>query len=291
MIKKQRVLILKGLPASGKSTYAKELIQKEPGVWKRINKDDLRAMIDAGKWSKDNEEFVLKMRDQMMTAALEGGFSVIIDDTNLSPKHEKRIKDVRSWMPAYRDIEVEVKFFDVPWRDCVDRDASRPNPVGKKVIRKMYYQFLKPEPVKHKPGLPVVVICDIDGTIALHDGRSPYETEKCETDLPNMPVMDILFTYAQDTNVSTNIILVTGREDQFRDQTERWLSRYKVPYQVLHMRPTGDHREDSIVKKEIYEREIKDRYNVQFVLDDRRRVVDMWREQGLTVLQVDDGEF
>jgi len=53
-----KVLILKGLPASGKSTYAKELVAK--GNWKRINKDDLRAMLDCSKWSKANEKFVLQ---------------------------------------------------------------------------------------------------------------------------------------------------------------------------------------------------------------------------------------
>jgi hypothetical protein len=53
----------------------------------------------------------------------------------------------------------------------------------------------------------------------------------------------------------------------------------------------GDMRNDSIVKEEIYEEHIKPRFNVRFVLDDRDRVVKMWRENGLKVLQVAEGDF
>jgi hypothetical protein len=57
------------------------------------------------------------------------------------------------------------------------------------------------------------------------------------------------------------------------------------------MRKTDDNRKDCIVKKEIYETFIKDKYNVLFVMDDRNQVVNMWREQGLTCFQVADGNF
>ena len=59
----------------------------------------------------------------------------------------------------------------------------------------------------------------------------------------------------------------------------------------LFMRPTGDTRKDSILKKEIYDNHIKGKYNVKYVLDDRDSVVEMWREQGLTCLQVAPGDF
>ena len=57
------------------------------------------------------------------------------------------------------------------------------------------------------------------------------------------------------------------------------------------MRKEGDHRRDSIVKKEIYDTLIKDEFDVEFVLDDRQQVVDMWREIGLKCLQVAEGNF
>ena len=57
------------------------------------------------------------------------------------------------------------------------------------------------------------------------------------------------------------------------------------------MRQAGDNRDDRIVKREIYEREIKGRYNVRFVLDDRNKVVALWRDLGLPCFQVADGDF
>ncbi len=88
----KKVIILKGLPASGKSTWAKQRLAAEPGAYKRINKDELRAMLDDSHWSKGNERFVLRLRDHLIVAALEDGKHVIVDDTNLHPKHEQQIR-------------------------------------------------------------------------------------------------------------------------------------------------------------------------------------------------------
>jgi hypothetical protein len=64
-----------------------------------------------------------------------------------------------------------------------------------------------------------------------------------------------------------------------------------VAGEALHMRGRGDHRPDQVVKRELYERRVRPRYTVTAVLDDRAKVVRMWRELGLTVLQVADGDF
>lgn len=57
------------------------------------------------------------------------------------------------------------------------------------------------------------------------------------------------------------------------------------------MRKSGDMRKDSIVKREMFDEHIRGRYNVNFVLDDRNQVVELWRSMGLTCLQVADGDF
>jgi hypothetical protein len=57
------------------------------------------------------------------------------------------------------------------------------------------------------------------------------------------------------------------------------------------MRDIYDSRRDSVVKREIFEREVRDRYHVVGVFDDRMQVVKMWRELGLTVFQVAEGDF
>ena len=87
-------------------------------------------------------------------------------------------------------------------------------------------------------------------------------------------------------NVVGKIILLSGRQEKDREVTEAWLEENRIPYNVLFMRPTNDGRKDSIVKEEIYRREIEGHYNVRFVLDDRQQVVDMWRSLGLKCFQV-----
>jgi hypothetical protein len=87
------------------------------------------------------------------------------------------------------------------------------------------------------------------------------------------------------------VLLVSGREDRHRAETERWLARHGIAYAELHMRPSDDKRRDSLIKHEIFQREIAPRFRVLFVLDDRTQVVEMWRALGLTCLQVADGDF
>ena len=76
-----------------------------------------------------------------------------------------------------------------------------------------------------------------------------------------------------------------------RAETEKWLEDKEVEYVALFMRPEGDHRKDNIVKEEIFNNHIRNKYNVIFVLDDRNQVVEMWRSLGLKCLQVADGDF
>ena len=88
------VLILKGLPASGKSTFARKLLEENKGAWKRLNKDELRLMLDNSQHSNDNEKFIERVRDMMIIEALKAGKHVIIDDTNLSERPVDRITQV-----------------------------------------------------------------------------------------------------------------------------------------------------------------------------------------------------
>lgn len=88
-----------------------------------------------------------------------------------------------------------------------------------------------------------------------------------------------------------SIILVTGRPEWMRELSLTWLEKFQVPFDKLLMRQNEDHRDDPIIKWEIYEQFILLEYSVLFVLEDRDRVVKMWREKGLTCLQCADGNF
>lgn len=289
---KAKLILTKGLPGSGKTTWAKELLAKEPGKWKRINKDSLRAMLDNSAWGKENEQFVLSTRDQLILNALTQGYNVVIDDTNLHAKHFNHIKELLSETP-FNDVEIEIKdFTDVPLEVCLERDYKRDGKerVGKKVIMRMYNQFLKPPipKIEFDLKLPRAVLCDIDGTLALFPGKNPYERD-FENDLLNSPIVGIISVME---DVGCQIILVSGRNSKFKEVTEQWLKKYSIIYHKLLMpRPTDDNRKDVIIKQEIYDEHIKGKYNVEFVLDDRDQVVNLWRSLGLTCLQVADGDF
>jgi predicted kinase len=211
-----RVILLKGLPASGKSTWAREQVRKHPGRYKRVNKDDLRDMLDAGEWSEQNERFVLKARDRLILAALESGRDVIVDDTNLNPVHEREVRDLVKGRAT-----VEVKAFDVDVEEAIRRDHERARSVGEAVIREMHERWLGTdmEQPPADPEIPLAIICDLDGTLALLGERSPYDASRAEQDLPNEPVIRVLLaTVAYE---GARVFLVSGREERFRKQTER----------------------------------------------------------------------
>ena len=282
----KKLLILQGLPASGKSSFARELLLANPGRWVRTNKDLLREMCHASHWSKSNEKFVLKLRNTAILMALEAGKHVIVDDTNFG----RNINQIKELVKGLAQVQVNDSFLKVPVEECIRRDLLRPKSVGKDVIMKMYNQFVRPqlvEPIVYNPNLPDAVIVDMDGTLALMGDRSPYDVSYCDLDLPNYPVLETV----QKLQDSKTIIIMSGRTDDGKEKTEFWLQKYAVKYQHIYMRAAGDMRKDSVVKQELYEKFIRDKFNVSFILDDRQQVVDMWRGLGLTVFQVAEGDF
>lgn len=280
-----KVLLLRGLPASGKSTYAKELVSKNH-KWVRVNKDDLRAMMNNGEFSGKLEKQVVKTEREIAENALKLGKNVVIDDTNFNPTHEEYFRQLAKTYKA----EFEVKFFDTPLEECIKRDNKRPNGVGETVIRRMYNQYLKPKSAiyEHNKSLPKAVICDIDGTLAHMKDRSPYDWSRVGEDKID-PIIKNLLNTLKEKHIK--ILFVSGRDEVCRKETNEWLRENGIPHAPLFMRRENDSRQDSVVKREIFERCIRDLYDIEFVLDDRDQVVDMWRSLGLKCLQVAEGDF
>jgi acid phosphatase class B len=139
---------------------------------------------------------------------------------------------------------------------------------------------------------PQAIICDVDGTVALmHGNRTPFEWDKVSTDKPNQWVIDLIVSYHNGTGCK--VFFLSGRSDECMDDTHKWLlDNVDVPFD-LFMRPLGQlYEKDAKVKYEIYTELIKPQYDVQFVIDDRQQVVDMWRNvAGLPVAQVAEGNF
>ncbi|RZU49952.1 putative kinase [Krasilnikovia cinnamomea] len=296
-----RLLITRGLPASGKTTFARKL---QPQVV-RVNRDDLRRMLHGARlFTQTAEAQVTHAQRAAVEALLRARADVIVDDTNLRGKTVKEWAELAARFHASFEVH---DFTDVPLDECIRRDAVRDEQdrVGEDAIRRMHKRYLAgrnlPLPVpfveRGGPGvvyepdgtLPPVVLVDIDGTVALMDGRGPFDWRRVGEDQPNQAVIEAVRAMHAAGNA---IVFCSGRDAVCRAETEAWLALYVgVPYEALFMRPEGDNRKDSIVKREIFDTEIRDRWRVVGVFDDRQQVVRMWRELGLTVFQVAEGDF
>ena len=173
------------------------------------------------------------------------------------------------------------------------------------------------ESIENRP----TVIFDIDGTLANIEHRRPFVTgEKkdfdsfnaaMKYDIPNEPIVDLLHMC---DDASKQIIFCTGRMEQYREVTRNFLlddcafeetyhtsihksSRESIERHIdafLIMRPDERrHDPDSEIKQDMLNEILKtvDKRNILFAVDDRKRVVDMWRANGITCLQVAEGNF
>jgi len=140
----QKIIFLKGLPGSGKSTWAKQFCLDNP-EYVRINKDDLRELLGNPTFSREFESEVLFIQRKMGESILATGKSLIVDDTNFSKKHQDY------WLGVSNRLQLEftVKTFDTPLEECISRDLAREKSVGKDVIFDMYEKYIKPNELKN----------------------------------------------------------------------------------------------------------------------------------------------
>ena len=135
-------------------------------------------------------------------------------------------------------------------------------------------------------------IVDIDGTLALRGERGPFDWARVGEDLPNGPVITVVRALMA---AGQEVRYMSGRMEQCRETTLAWLREHVMSSTLpaeLWMRPDGDMRPDQVVKRELFEQHVQGVYEVEGVIDDRARVVRMWRDElGLTVLQCADGNF
>lgn len=294
-----KLIYTKGLPGSGKSYWAATYQSVTPGCV-IVCKDDLREMLHGGKWSKQNEEFVLRVRDYVISEALARGNDVVVADTNWEPKHSAKFSEIAANFGA----EVVCKdFSDTPLATCLEQNRTpervlRGRAVPEKVIRQMWSRYVaKPVPAPpYDPVLPDCYICDIDGTIATRKegSRGWFEEDKVYLDDVRENVADIVKSRCYS---GKKIIFMSGRTEACRAETTRWLTEkamFCAPVALL-MRKEGDTRPDHIVKRELFDANIAGKYNVLGVFDDRAAVIrECWKPLGLTVFRVgviDEDEF
>lgn len=294
-----KLTLMRGLPASGKSTEAKRLMEVA-GNTVRINRDLLRTMLHFDKWTGKNERATKDAAKALAVLFLEQDMNVIIDDTNLNPSV------VESWREVAQRVGSKFEIVDMttPMMECILRDNQRENGVGSTVIKNMALQWGLVDPTS-------IVICDIDGTVANIDHRLHWvrhECEKCklngegscdwkkdwksffaalDKDTVRQDVREILIDLY---NRGHMIVFVSGRSDDHRDRTLEWLDKNFLSFAfTLIMRRSGDKRPDTEVKQDILNTYFKDHSKIKCVIDDRPSVIRMWQSNGLEVIDVGNG--
>ena len=293
-----KLILCRGIPASGKTSFAKSWVAEDPEHRIRVCRDDLRKMLyNAGPapLSWQQEQSISATERAIAKTALEKGKDVVVDAMNL------RAKWVKQWFTL--GYGVEFKDFEVNLEDALIRNAERGGTVPPEAIESIYRKFTRngvlPEPPEPPSvavaekyeadwGLPKAIIVDVDGTLAHMTGRSPYDYSRVHEDAVDESVRHVVNELAGSGH---HVIIVSGRKDDCEAETREWLDDNGVIYDEVHMRKSGDDRKDATVKAEIFNEHIRGKYNVVAVLDDRNQVVNMWREMGLKCLQVQPGDF
>ena len=145
-----------------------------------------------------------------------------------------------------------------------------------------------------------IILCDLDGTLSDYSERVHLYKDKDyksfnEAGIHDKPIEKVC-EIIRNLHCSyrpvdpIEVVIITARDESCRQDTAHWLKRNKIPYDGLLMRPKGDLSSDQDCKAKLFETY----FNIEeiwFVLEDRNSVVDMWRDKGLTCLQVARSDF
>jgi predicted kinase len=244
-----KLLMMRGLPASGKTTRALEMM-REYGNLVRVNRDQLRPMLHGdAKWTGKKEAVTMTVQRSMVKGLLNDDRSVIVDDTNLRDADRERWSHVA----RERGAKFEVVDVDTAYEECVDRDSRRGlSRVGQHVVTSMALSSGR-FPYKN------IVLCDIDGTLAdlrhrlhhIEGGKRDWDSFFAEVakdgfreDVWEQVVMDA-------DEHDARIIFLSGRSEVARDDTEEWLWDEVGVMPVVLMRREYDRRPDTEVKRDI----------------------------------------
>ncbi len=144
-----KIILCRGIQGSGKTTWAKQWVLKDPEHRVRFNNDDIRNMLGRY-WVPSREDLVKSLRSVFLLNSMSYGFDIVIDNMNLNPKELEYYNGVLDgWnnpKGAVLDVvrpkySLEFKDFFIPLQECIERDSKRPNPIGEEVIRKTYEKY------------------------------------------------------------------------------------------------------------------------------------------------------
>lgn len=299
-MKERKLIICRGIPGSGKSTWAHAWVAESPETRVRLNNDDIRRMFGPY-WVPKRENLVHAVKYHSALNIMAMGYDIVVDNMNLNPEEIEFWNDVVKGFNNIQDgfeYVIEFKeFFNVSLEECLRRDAARENPVGEKAIReiwKRYKHFIQTSEVEKyvnnlrlwDSGKPMCVVIDMDSTVCFNTSKRPWfgdgSTEAMIDDVPNYGVVELI--KAQEYPV----VVCTGRNKDQHNVTKEWLANQGINPIAYYMRENGDYRKGVEVKTELMN-QILDKYNVLVVFEDCEPIVKMFRDMGLTVLQPNKG--
>lgn len=308
-IKGVTVLVLKGAPCSGKTFYVNTEAKYDENLQplRVVNRDTLREILFAGKYvyTPENEKKVVDKEKELILMSLNEGENVIIDDTNLAQKTLDMWEDlVKEFNETHDNIHATIRYkeFYVSFEEAMKRSKARRDAGGLYISHDQMLKFYKsyyPEAIHDELSdkrvikeptteLPQCVICDLDGTIALHTGRGPFEWDLIPTDKIDNRLKFMLENFQSN---GVYIIFITGRPEKARKATIDWLHTNNFYNGILFMRDDDDYSRGDDYKENVYHIHIENRYNVLCVFEDSNKCVNRWRELGLLTCQVANNDY
>ena len=295
--------ITRGLPGSGKTTWARAAAGRGPGQPRRPAPHAARRPLGAGLGRGAGHR---APSAPQVDALLRGGRQC--DLRRHQPARHGSCASSPSW-PSARGATFAVRdFTDVPLEECIaprrrcgtarpgrrGRDPRHAPALPRRPALPLPLPVLKPRAgvaYEPPPDAPAAVLVDIDGTVALIDGRSPYDmTRVARRHAATTPVIAAVRAMHA---AGHGIVFCSGRTDDGRDATAAWLDEHVgVPYDgaahARHRRPAQGHGRQAGDLRPGDPRPLPHRRRSSTTA---QQVVRMWRALGLTVFQVADGNF
>lgn len=139
-----KVIVVRGIQGSGKSTWAREWAEQDPNHRIRFNQDDIRNMMGVY-WVPTREDIIKDMKETFIVMSMAKHFDIVMDNMNLNPKEiswiEARVLEHNQFEDPENQYDIEFQDFKTPLEECIRRDSLREKPIGEKVIRATYEKY------------------------------------------------------------------------------------------------------------------------------------------------------